>query len=69
MGESSTTQKQILKEKAMFDDNREILDNFIEAKRMYEDFKRLRKMVGKPVTDKLDPAKVRKDLSSKDFFC
>ena len=69
MGESRTKQKQILREKAMFDDNKEILDNFAEAKRMYEDFKRLRKIVGKPVTDRLDPAKIRKDLSGKDFFC
>ena len=69
MGESPTRQKQIVKEKAMFDDSRGILDDFAETKRMYEDFKRLRKMVGRPVTDRLDPAKIRKDLSGKDFFC
>jgi len=69
MGESSVRQKQVFKEKAMFDDNKEILEDFAETKQMYESFKRLRKMVGKPVTDRLDPAKIRKDLSGKDFFC
>ena len=69
MGESSTRQKQVARERTAFDDNREILSDFAEAKKMYEDFKRLRRMVGRPVTDKLDPAKIRKDLSSKDFFC
>jgi len=68
MGESSTTQKQINRKKSLFDDNKDILSDFAEAKKIYEDFKRLRKMLGKPVTDKLDPAKIRKDLSSKDFF-
>ena len=69
MSESSTRQKQIVREKSTFEDSRDILDDFAETKKMYEDFKRLRKMIGKPVTDKLDPAKIRKDLSSKDFFC
>jgi hypothetical protein len=69
MGESSPRQKQISKEKALFNDNRKLLEDFAEAKRMYEDFKRLRKIIGKPVTDKLDPLKIRKDLSGRDFFC
>lgn len=69
MGESSTRQKQIGREKSLFDENRDILSDFAEAKKMYEDFKRLRKMIGKPVTDKLDPLKIRKDLSGRDFFC
>lgn len=69
MGESSTRQKQISREKSLFDDSRGILGNFVEAKKIYEDFKRLRKIIGKPVTDKLDPVKIRKDLSGRDFFC
>lgn len=69
MSKPSTKQRQVVIEKTAFDNNRVILGDFAEAKKMYEDFKRLRKMLGKPVTDKLDPAKIRKDLSGKDFFC
>jgi hypothetical protein len=64
-----TSVKQIGKERSTFNENKDLLTNFAETKRIYEDFKRLRKVLGKPVTDKLDPSKIRKDLSGRDFFC
>jgi hypothetical protein len=61
--------KQIEKEIANFDENKELLIDFATARKQYTDFKRLRKIMGKPITDRLDPAKVKRDLSGRDFFC
>jgi hypothetical protein len=41
---------------------------FKEALEVYEEFKRLRKQIGKPVRSIVDPKKVRKDLTGEDFF-
>lgn len=65
---SEISLKEIAQERESFGNNRIILSDFAETRKMYEDFKRLRKLLGKPVTDQLDPVKIRKDLSGKDFF-
>lgn len=44
-------------------------EDWREAKRIYDEFKALRASIGKPVDNKMDAKKIRKDLSSDDFLC
>ena len=41
---------------------------FKEAVEIYNEFKRLRKEIGKPIRSIVDPKKVKKDLTGEDFF-
>jgi len=41
---------------------------FENARKTYEAFKALRALMGKPVVTGIDPVKIRKDLSGRDFF-
>jgi hypothetical protein len=66
---SKPSRRQIEKEKTIVQESRDIHNDFTEIRRTYEEFKRLRRLIGRPVTDKLDPDKIRKDLSGRDFFC
>ncbi len=43
-------------------------EDWREAKRTYDNFKSLRAYMGKPVVNKIDPKKIRRDLSGNDFF-
>lgn len=43
-------------------------EDWRDAKRIYDTFKKLRASMGKPVVNRIDPKKARKDLSGTDFF-
>lgn len=43
-------------------------EKYKEAIRRYQEFKKLRDILGKPIETTINPEKVRKDLTSKDFL-
>lgn len=45
-----------------------ILMEHAEALKVYREFKRIRKEIGKPVTTEIDPNKILSDLKGEDFF-
>jgi len=44
------------------------IKSYKEAKKAYEEFKKLRASIGKPVQPTIDPEQIRKDLVGADFF-
>jgi len=42
--------------------------DFKEALRVYNEFKKLREEMGKPVRSTLDPKQIKKDLTGDDFY-
>lgn len=63
------SQGQTTREKVTFIESKITIEDYADIRRMYVEFKRMRKIIGKPITDKLDPVKTKKDLSGRDFFC
>jgi hypothetical protein len=44
------------------------LEEYKEARKYYDEFKRLRKQLGKPPREFIDPEGVKKDLTGKEFY-
>jgi SMC interacting uncharacterized protein involved in chromosome segregation len=44
------------------------IEDLEDAIKLYNEFKRLRKILGKPVQTTINPEEIRKDLSSKEFL-
>lgn len=43
-------------------------EDWRQAKRIYDTFKKLRASMGRPLDDKINPKKARRDLFNSDFF-
>jgi len=56
------------RKKASLEYLRELEKDSEEAIKSYREFKRLRKILGKPVQTTINPKKIREDLSSEQFL-